>query len=162
MKVYFEETGTFSYAGKVHKDIEIYVYPQEDRSAFVFDGEDYLTREKRDVHPEKARVFESDELPTRLWEAIQGGAHAFYEVDAKLDEWTPKDIIYKNTLQEQSHYDSEENSVLVYMPKWVRDIVLKTLKQTLEELTVKANPKMGYDLQRINEINASIDSFELA
>lgn len=93
MKVYFEITG----GGCGKNAITVYVEPENEQYSchahyFALDG---TKHQFAWATPSRAKVFDSSELPKKLWYSIQ---HGVWHIDvdmAKGNDWTLEDLEYK-------------------------------------------------------------------
>ena len=94
MKVYFEESGCgCDGKGNNTVGIKIYVKPGGG-SAYHYNGLSELCYFSW-VHPDKARVIESDDLPEELWYSITHGTdHADVPQYLSNYKWSVNDLIY--------------------------------------------------------------------
>ena len=90
MKVYFEPTGK----GSDGISVKIYVEPTDDGHAYRFDtlGNKYLFA-WADI--KRAKCFESDELPKKMWQSIQHGTHHALIPNGAGKEWGLGDLKYE-------------------------------------------------------------------
>lgn len=93
MKVYFEITG----GGCGKNTVKAYVEPENEQYSchayqYALDGTKYQFAW---ATPSEAKVFDSSELPKKLWYSIQHGVSHFDVDMAKGKDWTLEDLEYK-------------------------------------------------------------------